>query len=378
MQSVTEKKDKEDFGEVWGCLMLSVSTASLLQRLPKAAGTLHCHSTRALPGTREHRCALRVLPLPSTTSQPQHGKGKRRRGVTQHPRPFPALPGPQLAAGRGRDPLEGASSAGCRAQRPRGRPRPAATGGALGAAGRGEGDTVEGGGGDEAGQLSRRGPGRAAGVGSAGRHPPPPLLPGEPGGWGGGPLPEHPPLARLPPSSSSSSPLPPFKGRVPAGPSGGAAAAPQPQCRGGGAQRTGRALDAAPGAGGRQPSGSGPVPGPRSPPPVPPSGSSPRGGAELGAMSAAGGAGTAAGTATSALCLLLSLTAVAVCLLLGAKTAELQGRLAALEERGAAGPGPLLEALQPRLEQLLREVSEGWTGRPPPGLRVAAPASLFP
>lgn len=95
-------------------------------------------------------------------------------------------------------------------------------------------------------------------------------------------------------------------------------------------------------------------------------------------MSAAGGAGTAAGTATSALCLLLSLTAVAVCLLLGAKTAELQGRLAALEERGAAGPGPLLEALQPRLEQLLREVSEGWTGRPPPGLRVAAPASLFP
>lgn len=71
------------------------------------------------------------------------------------------------------------------------------------------------------------------------------------------------------------------------------------------------------------------------------------------------GAATAAGTATSALCLLLSLTAVAVCLLLGAKTAELQGRLAALEERGAAGPGPLLDALQPRVEQLFREVSGG-------------------
>ncbi|KAJ7421980.1 hypothetical protein WISP_40044 [Willisornis vidua] len=67
------------------------------------------------------------------------------------------------------------------------------------------------------------------------------------------------------------------------------------------------------------------------------------------------GSGAAAGTATSALCLLLSLTAVAVCLLLGAKTAELQGRLAALEERGAAGHGPLLDALQPRVEQLFRE-----------------------
>lgn len=74
-------------------------------------------------------------------------------------------------------------------------------------------------------------------------------------------------------------------------------------------------------------------------------------------MSAGSGSG-AAGTATSALCLLLSLTAVAVCLLLGAKTAELQGRLAALEERGAAGHGPLLDALQPRVEQLFREVSE--------------------
>lgn len=78
-------------------------------------------------------------------------------------------------------------------------------------------------------------------------------------------------------------------------------------------------------------------------------------------MSAGSGSGAAgaAGTATSALCLLLSLTAVAVCLLLGAKTAELQGRLAALEERGAAGHGPLLDALQPRVEQLFREVSEG-------------------
>ncbi|XP_033373667.1 collagen alpha-1(XXIII) chain-like [Parus major] len=74
-------------------------------------------------------------------------------------------------------------------------------------------------------------------------------------------------------------------------------------------------------------------------------------------MSAGSGSGAAgaAGTATSALCLLLSLTAVAVCLLLGAKTAELQGRLAALEERGAAGHGPLLDALQPRVEQLFRE-----------------------
>ncbi|RMB96745.1 hypothetical protein DUI87_26811 [Hirundo rustica rustica] len=77
-------------------------------------------------------------------------------------------------------------------------------------------------------------------------------------------------------------------------------------------------------------------------------------------MSAGSGSGSAgaAGTATSALCLLLSLTAVAVCLLLGAKTAELQGRLAALEERGAAGHGPLLDALQPRVEQLFREIKE--------------------
>ncbi|CAM9480882.1 unnamed protein product [Bubo scandiacus] len=75
-------------------------------------------------------------------------------------------------------------------------------------------------------------------------------------------------------------------------------------------------------------------------------------------MSAGSGAGAAAGTATSALCLLLSLTAVAVCLLLGAKTAELQGRLAALEERGSAGPGPLLDALRPRVEQLFREIKE--------------------
>ncbi|XP_063205528.1 collagen alpha-1(XXIII) chain-like [Chroicocephalus ridibundus] len=72
-------------------------------------------------------------------------------------------------------------------------------------------------------------------------------------------------------------------------------------------------------------------------------------------MSAGSGAAAAAGTATSALCLLLSLTAVAVCLLLGAKTAELQGRLAALEERGAAGTGPLLDALQPRVERIFRE-----------------------
>lgn len=84
-------------------------------------------------------------------------------------------------------------------------------------------------------------------------------------------------------------------------------------------------------------------------------------------MSAGSGSGAAgaAGTATSALCLLLSLTAVAVCLLLGAKTAELQGRLAALEERGAAGPGPLLDALQPRVEQLFREVSAGRRGQEP-------------
>lgn len=84
----------------------------------------------------------------------------------------------------------------------------------------------------------------------------------------------------------------------------------------------------------------------------------------------AGGSGSA-GTATSALCLLLSLTAVAVCLLLGAKTAELQGRLAALEERGAAGPGPLLDALQPRVEQLLREVSAA-------GLSSGLPGRFFP
>lgn len=84
-------------------------------------------------------------------------------------------------------------------------------------------------------------------------------------------------------------------------------------------------------------------------------------------MSAGGssGAAAAAGTAASALCLLLSLTAVAVCLLLGAKTAELQGRLAALEERGAAGHGPLLDALQPRVEQLFREVSGGAAPRRP-------------
>lgn len=94
-------------------------------------------------------------------------------------------------------------------------------------------------------------------------------------------------------------------------------------------------------------------------------------------MSAGSGSGAAGavGTATSALCLLLSLTAVAVCLLLGAKTAELQGRLAALEERGAAGHGPLLDALQPRVEQLFREVSEKRHGRPrgrEPGTRSTA------
>ena len=90
----------------------------------------------------------------------------------------------------------------------------------------------------------------------------------------------------------------------------------------------------------------------------------------------AGGSGSA-GTATSALCLLLSLTAVAVCLLLGAKTAELQGRLAALEERGAAGPGPLLDALQPRVEQLLREVSAAGLGSGLPGGRLPS-RLLFP
>lgn len=90
----------------------------------------------------------------------------------------------------------------------------------------------------------------------------------------------------------------------------------------------------------------------------------------------AGGSGSA-GTATSALCLLLSLTAVAVCLLLGAKTAELQGRLAALEERGAAGPGPLLDALQPRVEQLLREVSAAGLGSGLPGGRLLS-RLLFP
>lgn len=100
-------------------------------------------------------------------------------------------------------------------------------------------------------------------------------------------------------------------------------------------------------------------------------------------MSAGSGSAGAAGPATSALCLLLSLTAVAVCLLLGAKTAELQGRLAALEEKSSAGPGPLLDALQPRVEQLFREVSGGAVPQRPrggsfgPGA-AGKPCSLFP
>lgn len=93
-------------------------------------------------------------------------------------------------------------------------------------------------------------------------------------------------------------------------------------------------------------------------------------------MSAGSGAAAAAGTATSALCLLLSLTAVAVCLLLGAKTAELQGRLAALEERGAAGTGPLLDALQPRVERIFREVSGPGRRGEPRVRRGVAPGSL--
>lgn len=143
-------------------------------------------------------------------------------------------------------------------------------------------------------------------------------------------------------------PLPPFKTRA-----GGARAEESGRSVAAGPiSAAGRALDEPPAGGGRQPSGS-----------------------DRGAMSA-GGSGSA-GTATSALCLLLSLTAVAVCLLLGAKTAELQGRLAALEERGAAGPGPLLDALQPRVEQLLREVSAAGLSSGLPG-RFFPLAELFP
>ncbi|XP_067422602.1 collagen alpha-1(XXIII) chain-like isoform X2 [Emydura macquarii macquarii] len=77
-----------------------------------------------------------------------------------------------------------------------------------------------------------------------------------------------------------------------------------------------------------------------------------------------------AGGGGGGLCLLLSLTSLAACLLLGAKTCELQGRVAALEERGSPGwaaaattaprsAGPLLALLpphgEPPLPQLLRE-----------------------
>ncbi|XP_078509488.1 collagen alpha-1(XXIII) chain-like [Lissotriton helveticus] len=74
------------------------------------------------------------------------------------------------------------------------------------------------------------------------------------------------------------------------------------------------------------------------------------------------------------LLLLLSGTALAGCLLLSARTAELQGRLSALEERGCRGSAPgqeapaawagalvagqeeaLLALLQPRLDRLLQE-----------------------
>ncbi|KAH1166423.1 hypothetical protein KIL84_015595 [Mauremys mutica] len=75
------------------------------------------------------------------------------------------------------------------------------------------------------------------------------------------------------------------------------------------------------------------------------------------------GARCAGGGGSAALCLLLSLTSLAACLLLSAKTCELQGRVAALEERGGPGwapgaplsPEPLLALLQPHMEQLFRE-----------------------
>ncbi|XP_065411147.1 collagen alpha-1(XXIII) chain-like [Chrysemys picta bellii] len=75
------------------------------------------------------------------------------------------------------------------------------------------------------------------------------------------------------------------------------------------------------------------------------------------------GARCAGGGGSAALCLLLSLTSLGACLLLSAKTCELQGRVAALEERGSPGwaagaplsPGPLLALLQPHMEQLFQE-----------------------
>ncbi|XP_061208127.1 pro-resilin-like [Neopsephotus bourkii] len=224
--------------------------------------------------------------------------GRSARGYPLRPRwrapaPFPGLP-PGSAAG---------------AQPPPSRGRPQGTAGPPGegrAGSRGKERSPRGGPGRGVGSAPRNPRWRAAG--SARSIPPSPAR----GGGGGGAA--TPRFLRLRPGA------------------GGAGGGERPlrSCRPHfrGAQRAGRALDAPAGAGGRQPSGT-----PRS-----------------GAMSA--GSGAAAGTATSALCLLLSLTAVAVCLLLGAKTAELQGRLAALEERG---PGPLLDALQPRVEQLFRE-----------------------
>lgn len=73
----------------------------------------------------------------------------------------------------------------------------------------------------------------------------------------------------------------------------------------------------------------------------------------------------AVGRGPVVLSLLFSLLSVGACFLLSAKTSKLQGRLVALEEELASrawSPGeqlaaePLLAALQPQVDDLLREV----------------------
>lgn len=77
-----------------------------------------------------------------------------------------------------------------------------------------------------------------------------------------------------------------------------------------------------------------------------------------------------AGGCAAALCLAL---AAAACLVLSLQTAELRGRVAALEARGGGPPGPaLLALLQPHVEQLLREVSAPRRAQPQPGGPAAA------
>ncbi|XP_060544195.1 collagen alpha-1(XXIII) chain-like [Pantherophis guttatus] len=97
--------------------------------------------------------------------------------------------------------------------------------------------------------------------------------------------------------------------------------------------------------------------------------SGPRGKAPEAAPQSGGRCAGGVGRGPVILSLLFSLLSVGACFLLSAKTSKLQGRLVALEEELASrawSPGeqlaaePLLAALQPQVDDLLREkLSEG-------------------